>query len=274
MKCFYHSADLDGICSGAIVKYAFPDCEMCPIDYGEEFPFDDLEYDELVSMVDFSLQPFDLMIELNKKCDLVWIDHHKSAIEDLKNSNVSFSGIQRIGEGACSLTWEYFYDDKVPLGIRLLSSYDVWDHSDPRTVPFQYRMRLAPSDPADEFWSAFFEELNIQNIDDFVEEGQLILDYQTKNNESFIQKCAFRTKLQGHNIIVANKLHANSQLFDSVYDPEIDEIMVTFGWKNGRWTVSLYSDKVDCGAIAKSLGGGGHAGAAGFQCHQLPFELK
>ena len=37
--------------------------------------------------------------------------------------------------------------------------------------------------------------------------------------------------------------------------------------------VSLYSTRedVDCGAIAKSLGGGGHKGAAGFICDELPW---
>ena len=38
MKCFYHSADLDGQCSGAIVKLARPDCELVGIDYGDPFP--------------------------------------------------------------------------------------------------------------------------------------------------------------------------------------------------------------------------------------------
>lgn len=40
------------------------------------------------------------------------------------------------------------------------------------------------------------------------------------------------------------------------------------------WRVSLYSTKpeVDCGAIAKLLGGGGHRGAAGFICEKLPWD--
>jgi len=31
---------------------------------------------------------------------------------------------------------------------------------------------------------------------------------------------------------------------------------------------------IDCGAIAKTFGGGGHKKAAGFQCGELPFELR
>ena len=38
--------------------------------------------------------------------------------------------------------------------------------------------------------------------------------------------------------------------------------------KDGRWTVSLYNEngKFDVSEIAKLMGGGGHAGAAGFVC--------
>jgi nanoRNase/pAp phosphatase (c-di-AMP/oligoRNAs hydrolase) len=43
---------------------------------------------------------------------------------------------------------------------------------------------------------------------------------------------------------------------------------------NGKWKVSLYSTKpeIDCGAIAKTFGGGGHYSAAGFVCNRLPWE--
>jgi len=53
------------------------------------------------------------------------------------------------------------------------------------------------------------------------------------------------------------------------------DLMITFVRRPDKlWDVSLYSTKpdVDCGAIAKSFGGGGHLGAAGFQRKELPFE--
>ena len=69
----------------------------------------------------------------------------------------------------------------------------------------------------------------------------------------------------------------NSTLFENgVKPPSEYELMVTFYLtKHGYWTVSLYSvqDHIHCGDIAKKLGeagpkpsGGGHKGAAGFQC--------
>ena len=82
MICFYHRADLDGRCSGAIVKAHFPECRMIGMDYGEEMPWTEIYPNEEVYLVDFSLQPFEKMIRLQKLAQLIWIDHHKSAIAD------------------------------------------------------------------------------------------------------------------------------------------------------------------------------------------------
>ena len=79
--------------------------------------------------------------------------------------------------------------------------------------------------------------------------------------------------MDGLKCIAVNKLNTNSQLFDSVWNPEEYDAMLTFGYANGQWTVSLYSDKddVNVGEVAKKHGGGGHVGAAGFQTDKLPF---
>lgn len=41
-----------------------------------------------------------------------------------------------------------------------------------------------------------------------------------------------------------------------------------------RWTISLYSTKVDVSVICKQHGGGGHKGAAGFVSESFPFMKK
>ena len=114
MKCFYHSADLDGHCSGAIVKMAYPDCDMIGINYGDEFPWESIPIGcgEKVFMVDYSLQPYSEMRKLAIHADpLIWIDHHKSVIEEHKEwvsvGNGSILGTQKSGIGACALLWKY-----------------------------------------------------------------------------------------------------------------------------------------------------------------------
>jgi nanoRNase/pAp phosphatase (c-di-AMP/oligoRNAs hydrolase) len=48
-------------------------------------------------------------------------------------------------------------------------------------------------------------------------------------------------------------------------------VCIAFIYDGRQFTVSLYSETVDVSTIAKSFGGGGHKGAAGFVCKELPF---
>jgi len=302
MKCFYHSADLDGYCSGALVKLKYPDCEMIPINYGEEWiirldaTLDDIEDSEVVYMVDFTLQPWEEMVHFKGFMDdmdgeLIWIDHHKSEVENYEgwlqtDEGRSINGIQRVDTSACALVWEFlntewnekrgnYYTKQMPTFVRLLAEYDVWNHEDSRTLPFQYGVRLRDDTYPDniDFWKELFNE---SFVNDIIEEGRLILKYEDSNNRKYVNACKFETELDGLKCIAVNKGLTNSKLFDSVWDEDRYDAMLTFIWRKGQWIVSLYSDKreVDVSGIAKAHGGGGHKGASGFQCSELPFELK
>ena len=86
MKCIYHQSDIDGILSAAIVFKKYPHCECIPHGYGREFPMDKINYNEQIFLVDLSLPPYQ-MKELDRRSKLVWIDHHRKAIEDSKGYN-------------------------------------------------------------------------------------------------------------------------------------------------------------------------------------------
>lgn len=274
MKCFYHNADLDGRCSGAIVKLVYPECELIGINYGDAFPWEVIEPCELVYMVDFCLQPFEDMIRLNETCDLIWIDHHKTSVEELSKSGMEFRGLQEIGKAGCELTWEYLQNaglGDMPPAVFLLGRYDVWDHHNhPGSLEFQYGMRQFDAKPNHtEFWKSILYG-NISNILDI---GKQLLAYEERQNEMYVKSCAFEVELDGLRCIAVNKGLTSSLLFKSVYDPEKHDAMLSFCRKPDKWTVSIYATKpeVDASAICKARGGGGHKGAAGFQCQSLPF---
>ncbi|RJQ58018.1 MAG: hypothetical protein C4530_11435 [Desulfobacteraceae bacterium] len=284
-KALFHSSDLDGACAGAIVKYQYPECEMIGVNYGKPFPWDSIQPGETVYMVDFTLQPFELMEQLAALCDLVWIDHHKTEVEEAVKRGFNPPGRRRIGIGACALVWEYLYSPlDIPEAVRLLAEYDVFDHTDPRTLPFQYGFRFYENTFPDnqDLWVPFFEDFAAL-IKEVCEIGDIILKYEARQNAKFCKGYAFKTTLKDPSsdreltAWCVNRGFTNSKVFDSVYDPVCDDLMITFcrlPLPAGKWTVSLYStkDDIDCGTIARAFGGGGHAGAASFQTEKLPFE--
>lgn len=273
MKCFYHSADLDGHCSAAIVKKFRPECEMIPIDHGDPFPWDSIYSDEKVYMCDFSLQPFSEMLRLDDISDLTWIDHHESAINALHESGVRIDGIQRNGLGACGYTWLYFSYMDMPHGVRLLAEYDVWDHRDPDTLPFQYGMEMEKDIlPEAAVWE---EVLSSKRPARIIERGEVALVYDNQCSLVYANAAAFDLDLHGLNFIALNRMCCNSRAFETVYDQVVHDAMMAFGWRKGRWYVSMYTtkDSVKILDVARAYGGGGHAKACGFQCRKLPFEL-
>jgi oligoribonuclease NrnB/cAMP/cGMP phosphodiesterase (DHH superfamily) len=86
IKCWFHGQDLDGWASGAIVKYKFPEAKMFPINYGDKFPWEEINSDDIVYMVDFSLSAEE-MDRLNNHLqqNLIWIDHHIGAIREYED---------------------------------------------------------------------------------------------------------------------------------------------------------------------------------------------
>lgn len=287
--CVFHYADLDGKASAAIVKYALRDVELYGYNYGQPIPWEKLRNRDVI-MVDISFQPFSEMEKLKGVTNsLVWIDHHEAAIVEANKAGWlrgvdGVSGIWETGVGACELTWRYYFPDNVlPISIKLLSLYDVWNHEDPRVLQLQFGMRLEDTRPESVFWvneifrynehgAGFCEPVRVMR------NGEVILQYQKQQNEAMAKARSFATELDGLRLIACNTGLNNSNLFDSVWDPNKYDAMCLFQWapkEGGQWTVSLYSQKkeINLGELCKKRGGGGHVGAAGFQCKELPFRL-
>jgi oligoribonuclease NrnB/cAMP/cGMP phosphodiesterase (DHH superfamily) len=142
----FHSVDLDGWMSAAIVKHWFIETHsnyhitdenkgltdknniglknhslhFLGYNYGDPIP-DLSEYDKII-MCDISF-PKEEMLRLwyNIDQELIWIDHHVSAIND--NSHLVWKGLQDTKYAACELTWKYFFPESKPDGNEVHSLY-------------------------------------------------------------------------------------------------------------------------------------------------------
>lgn len=290
--CLYHRSDLDGHCGGAICKVANPSAILHGIEYGDEIPWSLIE-NSLLYMIDWSFQPWSVFeTAIRTAVSIVWIDHHKSAIDDFMQSDISnersnILAVLDITKSGCELAWEHFFpNEPMPEAVRLLGRYDVWDHSDPGVIPFQYRLRMEDTDPEDPNNAPLWRELlfgytspesgESEDVTErLVEEGMLLVKYQTEQDAKAVEAGWFPLEWNGMMWQAYNRIGIDSKFFDSVRDKEHYHGMLPFGWNGKCWVVGLLSDRedVDCGAIAKKFGGGGHKCAAGFVCDKLPFGL-
>lgn len=284
MICIYHSRDLDGYCSGAIVKKKFPDAKLIGYDYGEPMP--ELTTGEAVIMIDVSMPMKDMEhIAENSNWQLTWIDHHVSAINEFKNyvgdGEAFCVAVLEVGIAACEIAWKHFFKAmKMPMPVELLGTYDTFrnkdrDNWDSWVMPFQYGMRMICTSaesfpmellmPLELYGASVLNKFNsIQNA------GAVILAYQKEQNKKLCEK-AFEFNFLGLRAICLNTTTPNSLTFESVYDPNKHDVMMPFSFTGKFWVFSLYTetDNVDCSVLAKKMGGGGHRKAAGFQVDQI-----
>lgn len=291
MICIYHNKDLDGYCSGAIVKRKYPDAKMIGYDYGQSFPWEEIPTNTPVIMIDVSL-PIEEMRKLSYHSDgrFTWIDHHISAIKDyvdVQGGNNPFkcNAVLENGIAACEGGWKYLFPDvRMPMAVKLLGEYDTWrnqdkDRWDKYIMPFQYGMRMKCQSAETFPQELLNQEENSENsfgvVSELIEIGKAILEYQKTQNERAC-KSSFEIEFEGLKAICLNNGGANSQVFDSVYDPQKHDVMLPFFFTGKHWKFSLYTtkDEIDCSVIAKSKGGGGHKKAAGFELSDLPSEFK
>ena len=272
---YYHKNDNDGKASGAIIYKAVGQdgpCKLKGLDYGEydfEEEFNSWGDGDTVYLADFSFQGKGNMEKAFEKLQdrFVYIDHHKTAIDELGDLGVR--GLREVGVAACRLCWRYFYPQtEEPEAIKLIGMYDVWELT-PKVESFQFGTTLLDLSPTSENWKTLFKSSK-SVIDDICTKGEIILNYVTASYEKIAQKGAFEATLNGkYNCVCINSISGNSKLFESVFDKQVNDIMLTFSKMRDedQWTVSLYSadNGPDVGEIAKSFGGGGHKNAAGFQ---------
>jgi uncharacterized protein len=305
--CIYHSIDLDGWMSAAVVKYWFklenndfntiPDnnsIDFLGWNYGDEIP-NLSEYDKVI-MCDVSF-PKEEMYKLCEKrsenypdFNFVYIDHHISAINDLQKvieGSGTYTdypnGVMDVKLAACELTWQYFFPDKkMPEIVRLLGRYDCFGHKgtneEQEVLEFQYGARSYISSYEDAYkWLH-------QDIDLIEDAGASIYEYLcTEAKQAY--KNGFDIELY-EPIDLTNKPHLNypkrkficfnKERFNPInfginYHKDGYEGAACFHYANGMWNFSLYNDngKVDCSEIAKQYDGGGHKGAAGFRIKNI-----
>ena len=321
----YHDADFDGKLSNEVCRFhlkrLYPDANVHSYgwDYGRPVPLPDIgppdegthhpddpratagqllewRFWDAIYIVDLSVD--ELMARPELRDNIVWIDHHKSAIEkwDDRKAPISgnpvpnFDGYRIDGVAACRLCWQWFtvpkwrelprkqdfIDRRVsePELIRLAGEYDIWDHRDPDAKALQFGLRTLDKQGFDclvhyQFACGPAEQVDALYLKPVIKTGHAIKSYCDKQNDEYSAAFSHTIQFEGLTFCALNiGQRGNSDLVRGGLKPEHQAI---FAWRyTGKEVlVSLYHapghETRDLSTIAVKYGGGGHRGACGFR---------
>jgi hypothetical protein len=289
----HHSADYDGIFCREIAKqFLGSSAEYIGWDYGNPLlPFPEGQVYVMDLSPECFISPLPDINEVGRR--LIWIDHHKSAIDQWPEG---LPGYRIEGVSACRLAWQWFFYNlrnsnlwqgptksdfamrnvNEPLAVRLAGEYDVWDHRGDGDLEFQFGLdAMQDLDFKKLLASGTESELYVADI---VGAGTDAMNCLRKREGDIMKTRSFVSKFAGLNVLCLNTARCNSQTFAAKDVPETGhDALLAFYFNGKSWFVSLYHaahrTELDLSIIAKRYGGGGHRGACGFRSDVFPIPV-
>lgn len=297
----HHSSDFDGLFCREIARKFLPDATLIGWDYGDPVPTPDVvSSEDRLYMLDISVDG------LMGHPKLIWIDHHKSAMEKFPQQ---IEGYRIDGVAACRLAWQWFsvqehnaqhqtneqlqvslptkqdfIDRKVsePMAVTLAGEHDIWDHHDPDAELFQFGLRsqeltdkkwshlLSPNAGPDQAIPHPYNTLVLCLLND----GKYVRYADRQAQKDIISKSGFTVDFEGLKFLALNTPQKGSGQFADGIKPEHDALL-KFSFTGSVYDISLYhapgKEHHDLSKIAIKHGGGGHRGACGMRTKTLPF---
>jgi hypothetical protein len=197
------------------------------------------------------------------------------------------------------LTWAYFYfkwykplgkdglgfpvDESdlnrlCPLFTRYVHLWDTWkwkNHPDRDKIEEFITAMMARTDfndPTSIYWDSLND--NQDHVAELCQSGMFMLDFRDGYGEMCCESIGKTIEFDGFRCFACNIPKSNSEWYNSVEPKTYDNLMpFYYNMQTGKFVFSLYTSNpaIDVSKIAQKYGGGGHCGAAGFQCEELPF---
>lgn len=279
MICFHHN-DLDGRCAAAIVRLwneqnAPEPIVFVELDYKDRVPVERIQPNDFVTIVDFSFKP-EVMAQVLAKTERVhWCDHHKTAAGyDYGRELDGFRDFTDKGLAGCECTWRHFFPNApVPRAVTLTGDRDAWrwEHGTD-TAWFNQAMKIRGQSPESSTW-----EMLLRNTPEssallalILKDGAACVAFRDSFCKDYANSYGFETEFDGYKAFAMGLYMFGSEAFGDHFKQF--PLCLSFVFTGRQWTVGLYSETIDVGEIARKHGGGGHKGAAGFVCDELPFR--
>jgi oligoribonuclease NrnB/cAMP/cGMP phosphodiesterase (DHH superfamily) len=294
LHVFFHN-DADGKCGAAIVRrYWFGsdnlesaekglydgDMKFIECDYKDDLTdridmMSSFDGDSVVA-VDFSFKPevMDKIKNIVGTDHIYWIDHHRTAFE--YNYGFIPKGIRNANLSGCELAWKFLNPHKaIPMGVILIGDYDIWTHRyGELTEHFYLGLQLYDLNPEGNVWDSCVLSESSQgeeNIKSLAEMGKTCKTFRDNFCKQYVKDFGFETTFEGYKCFAVGLYEFGSKVFGDLMDKY--DLCLSFEFDGKTWEVGLYTNnpEINVGKIAQKYGGGGHPGAAGFPCKELPF---
>lgn len=282
----YHGNCWDGFCAAWVFRKQVPDAEFIPAQYGQPEPT--MECGSRVYLLDFSYKRQSMRNLMSQMHQVVVLDHHKTAeaalvgltdefmtrpdlINNPPGSELPIIHFDMNKSGG-RLAWEFFANDgrsslsncPIPWLVEYTEDRDLWRWQLESSREINAWLRSHPLDFS--MWDEFSMYGPGQKMwDSWIGQGSAILRREKQIIDEHVGH-AREIVLAGHKILAVNATVLFSDIagdlatgrpFGACY----------FDRQDGKRQWSLRSDEngIDVAEVAKSLGGGGHKQAAGFE---------
>lgn len=302
LVCIYHGNCLDGFAAAWVVRQAFcidKDQVLC---VDKDIPlfgtyvdvlFHAADYNDPppsvsgkdVIIVDFSYKPEVMQQIIEEAKDVLWIDHHASAIDamrDIEHPKLRKYLSNDNTQSGAGLAWEFFFDKKSPFFIDAVEDRDLWKFRLPDTEAIT--SYLASHEYDFEVYDKLYRltkqeaEAREAEYEKIILEGNAAHRSHLKSIKEIIRANEHEILIGGSFVPAVNVPHlmasdAGAQL--AALNPEA-LFTATYYNKGNKYVVSLRSSThgADVASIAQHYGGGGHKRAAGFSTNGITTRAK
>lgn len=276
----YHGHNCPDGFASALAAWLFYEgqAEFLGLDHGDVRSVSDLPAlaGRAVYILDFSFSA-DILRGIDAQAaKMVMLDHHKSAAEHLTGFACRCGVVHfDMNKSGARLAWEFFQPGKpLPDLFRFIEDRDIWTWQYPQSAGFLAALDMERFDFA--HWAAI-AAFDAQALDAFMARGQA-MDDKFNKLAADIAEGAQPLVFNGQQGLMVNA----PSVFHSVLGDILSKQSGTFAllWcagKGGVVKAGLRSQRnFDCIALARSMGGGGHAQACGFKmgADHLPDLLR
>lgn len=258
----FHNHCFDGFTSAALAKLYFDhkkeEIEFLPFSYGQFFP---QIFNSRIYLLDFSFKKEYIIKLLEMNNQIIIIDHHISALNDLETlKHENLTKIFDMNECGSSLVNNYFFKQREFELVKYVKDIDLWQWKFENT---KYVSSYLSSIKFD--LNNYYNLLCDFKEQEIITKGRVIYEY----NQTLIENFSKPTSIFQIDDLRIPMFNVSPNLTSSLcnYYLEKNDSLVcgNFNKTSRGFSISLRSKKeFDCSKISEKFKGGGHKQASGF----------